>query len=379
MLKNFVIASLFLLGLDALFAQNGSTPMEWPIFRGDANLSGYRAGSLPDDFSLAWSFQTADEIKSAPIVASDLVFFGSSDGKIYALTLETGRLVWQYDTGSTVIAPPLYVAGTVIAGATNGILYALQADTGEPIWNYATGDQIQGSANWFRLETSNTIAVVVGSYDGTLYCIGLTDGKKIWEYQSDNFINGTPALWQGKVIFGGCDALIHVLDAQSGRDLATIDAGAYIAASPAIADNEAYVGHYGSALVKASLDNNNIQWEYGDEVDGMPFFSSPALSASRVVVGSRDNYLHCISRRSGKKIWAFYTGGEVDSSPIIVGNRVIFGSSDGIVYMLKLTDGTEVWSYEIGAGISGSPAVVANYILIGSDDGRLYAFKGVSK
>ena len=75
---------------------------------------------------------------------------------------------------------------------------------------FYTDGQIQTSANWFYRDSVKGIAVVIGSYDGKLYCLDLASGKKIWEFVSTNYVNGSPAIANGKVVFGGCDALIHI-------------------------------------------------------------------------------------------------------------------------------------------------------------------------
>jgi outer membrane protein assembly factor BamB len=122
------------------------------------------------------------------------------------------------------------------------------------------------------------------------------------------------------------------------------------------------------------LLERKILWQYGDDIGGAPFFSSAAIGTDRVVIGSQDGRLHCVDKKTGKKIWAFSTGGQVDSSPVIIGDKIIFGSADGFLYMLRLTDGKEIWSFEIGESIISSPAVADGIVVIGADDGRIYAF-----
>ena len=104
------------------------------------------------------------------------------------------------------------------------------------------------------------------------------------------------------------------------------------------------------------------------------FFSSPAVSKNRVVIGSRDKLVHCIDRKSGEKIWTFQTRDDVDSSPVIAGEQVVVGSNDGRLYVLELRGGDLIWSYEIGDDIVGSPAVTDGHIFVGAEDGRVYAF-----
>jgi hypothetical protein len=124
-----------------------SDEISWPIFRGDQRLTGVAKGRLPDRMKLLWTFKTDDEIKSSPVIYGLVVFIGSSDGKVYALSLHDGNKIWEYDTGSPVEAPPLLVYDTVFIGTLDGILYALDARKGEPKWTYETGNRIVGSAN----------------------------------------------------------------------------------------------------------------------------------------------------------------------------------------------------------------------------------------
>jgi outer membrane protein assembly factor BamB len=197
-------------------------------------------------------------------------------------------------------------------------------------------------------------------------------GKAVWTYETDNYINGSPAVDDKKTVFGGCDAMIHVVSLTDGREILQIDSESYIAASAAFLDGQVYVGNYDNVLIKADIASGKIVWKYTDS--DAPFFSSPAVGRSVVVFGGRDRRVHCVSRKDGKAIWTFETLGEVDSSPVICGDKVIVGSEDGRLYLLKLSDGKKVWSYDIGQPVTSSPAVVNQMVVVGSDDGYVYAF-----
>ena len=136
-----------------------------------------------------------------------------------------------------------------------------------------------------------------------------------------------------------------------------------------------YLGNYDGLFLRADIDSGEIVWKYVEE--DSPFFSSPAIGEDVVVVGGRDNRLHCVSRDDGKLIWTFQALGEVDSSPVICGDKVVVGSEDGRFYMLNLSDGSKVWSYEMGQGVSSSPAIANGIVVVGCDDGYVYAFEAI--
>src|SRR6478735_3279076 len=52
----------------------------------------------------AWQFQTGAAIRSTAVCNNDLVFVGSSDGYLYALHKQDGKLAWKYNCGSAITA-----------------------------------------------------------------------------------------------------------------------------------------------------------------------------------------------------------------------------------------------------------------------------------
>lgn len=349
-----------------------SAAASWPIYRGSTALVGLAAGEVPDEPDLLWTFEAGGAITSSPVVADGRVYFGSDDQHLRALDLETGQERWSFATEDLIEAPPLVLDGTVYAGSSDFYLYALDALTGELRWRFETGDKLLGSANAWR-GPDGELTLLVGSYDTHLYGLDAKTGAERWRYKTDNYVNGTPAVLGERVIFGGCDAGLHVVSAATGERMALMDLGdeSYVAGSVGLADDRAYFGHYGNAFVCIDLETRQPVWSFPGE---RAFFSSPAITADRVVFGGRDKRVHCLNRADGEPVWSFKTGRKVDASPVVVGDRVVVGSGDGRLYLLDLADGREVWSFEVGRSIFSSPAVVDGRILVGANDGRLYAF-----
>jgi eukaryotic-like serine/threonine-protein kinase len=155
--------------------------------------------------------------------------------------------------------------------------------------------------------------------------------------------------------------------------------------------------------------------------------SSPAVTATRVFVGSGDGYLYAIDRSAGRVIWRFQAGGTVDaspavaeglvvaqtlagrifavdeqsgrlrwsvqtgallppntapaggwdlwaSSPVVVGSRLIIGGGDGGVYCLEVSSGKQRWKAKTGGRVRATPAVHDGMVVVGSWDGKIYAF-----
>jgi len=132
----------------------------------------------------------------------------------------------------------------------------------------------------------------------------------------------------------------------------TIDSGSYIAASPAILENEIYVGNYDGVFMMADVGKAEVVWRHA--VPDSPILTTPALGSQVVVFGpGQAGPLHSApGRPAGLDFKAL---DNVDSSPVICDGKVVFGSDDGRLYMLRMKDGAPVWSYQIGRPIASSP------------------------
>jgi len=351
-----------------------TTPLEaagWPMFRGSPALVGVAEGTLADSLKLLWRFKTKDSVRSSAVIGGGRVYAGSDDGGLYALDARSGKAIWVFKTEDTIESSPLLLDGAIYVGASDGFLYKLDA-AGKVVWKYETGDRILAGVNWAAAPKGGEKWILVGSYDSRVHCVKASDGKAVWTYESESYVNGAPAVADGRVVFGGCDAAIHTVSLADGKKITSIDTGSYIAASAALVGKLAFVGHYGNEFLCADIVAGKVLWSYKDKED--PFFASAAVTDDRVIVGSRDSRVHCLRRDTGKRVWAFRTRGNVDSSPVVVGDKVVVGSDDGRIYMLRLADGKRLWSFETGQPVIASPAVADGMLVVGSEDGNVYAF-----
>lgn len=365
-----------------------ATKTSWPSYRGNREQLGVSPATLPDELVIKWQLKTEGPVLASAVIDLGKMFIGSTDGKFYCVDITTGKQAWVFETktgplpsyagkneeklNEAIEAPATVIGDRVVFGCTDGMLYCLDVKNGKMQWAYETDDKITGAANWIDNPNGEGKWVIVGSHDARLHCVDLATGKKQWFYETDNFINGAPAVSKGRTVFGGCDGLMHVVNVKDGKKIKEIEIADYIAASAALTDKFAYVGHHGNKFVAVDLDKGEIEWKYGKKE--FPYLSAPAVTDDVIVVGGQDNRLHCINRKDGKAIWEFRTRGNIDSSPVVAGNRVVVGGEDGRVYLINLKDGTKVWEYEIGKPVMSSPAVIDGMFIIGCDDGTVYAF-----
>jgi len=133
-------------------------------------------GLKPDtmDMSDPW-----DYFLSSPVIVEGqegvTVFFGSSDGNVYAVDGKTGMLRWKYHTDGIVHSSPAVSEGVLYIGGWDTYLYAINASTGKLLWKFKTGGQFAMSG----IQTSPTIAngtVYFGARDASFYAVDAKTG-----------------------------------------------------------------------------------------------------------------------------------------------------------------------------------------------------------
>ncbi len=166
-----------------------------------------------------WTFQTKGRVYSSPVIAGDLLFFGSGDSTFYAVNKNSGALKWKFKTQGAVHSDPLVNNNFVYFGSQDGNLYSLDSQTGELIWKFQSkGERMLDL--WDYYLSSPTIengTVYWGSCDGNLYAINAVDSKLVWNYNAGAIIHATPLVFNGKVCFGDYNGKFYTLNAENGE------------------------------------------------------------------------------------------------------------------------------------------------------------------
>ena len=342
---------------------------DWPVFRGDATMTGVGTAKLPDQLDERWTFKTGNAIEGAPVVVDGVVYVASIDKFLYAIELASGKQKWKTKLGAMKASPGVK-AGRIYVGNLEGVFHCLDLTNGKILWKFEAEGEIQAGANFH----GNNI--IVGSHDSTLYCFD-PDGKKIWATKVDGPINAAAAVVGDRTFATGCEnGILHVFDAKNGKELGNIDLVGQTTATTAIVGDWVYAAMESNQVVGADLKTLKKVWAFEAPKRQQPFHGSPATAAGLVIAGSRDKKVYALDAKTGDEKWSFTTEGQVDASPVVVGDRVYVGclNDDGNFYVLDLKTGKKIQELELDSAVGGSVAVGPDCILVGTDKGTLYCF-----
>src|SRR5262249_14245989 len=120
---------------------NGQGSADWPLYGRDLAGSHYNPTEkklTPETvgrLKVKWTFETGADVSSQPTVVGGVVYFGSWDGKEYAIDAESGKKIWEFDTGGYPSRSGSSYAGGVLYFADGGgRMFALNARDGSKIW-----------------------------------------------------------------------------------------------------------------------------------------------------------------------------------------------------------------------------------------------------
>jgi outer membrane protein assembly factor BamB len=267
------------------------------------------------------------------------VYFGSSDGKIYALDGNTGKLKWAHQTKGIIHSSPRLYAGKIYFGSWDTYLYALNAANGKLIWRFKTADQpvyhllegIQASP------TCSKGLVYFGSRDSYFYALNANSGKLVWKYNANgSWILSTAAVKNGRVYFTTSDTYLFVAaDALTGKQQYNYKANGYLYSSPALLANTAFFGDFTGKLFAVNMETGQLSDTFktaGRDANATKILKQDTLNFEYAANGG-DNALYKTATDVMDKL---YTLGPIVSSPVINNGVIYFGSADGCLYAVNL-------------------------------------------
>ncbi len=157
-----------------------------------------------------WSVSIGAPLLSSATVTPDGPVVVARDGLLSAFDRQ-GKLRWQRETGEICYySAPNYHAGYVYLATTAGSLWKLAADTGQTIWLLRDLGAFYGSS---LIEKQR---LYIGNNNGRLYAIDIESGKVLATFQAGRDIQSTPAFFFGRLVFGSRDGNLYGLDLREG-------------------------------------------------------------------------------------------------------------------------------------------------------------------
>jgi outer membrane protein assembly factor BamB len=213
----------------------------------DGSLEAFAATTGAKLWSYRYSVPTLSlHGTSSPVVVAGAVLSGMDNGRLSALALRDGRLLWEtpvaIPAGRSELSrmvdvdmPILVDRGLLYAGSYQGRIVALSLDGGQIVW--ATNNSVY---NEMSLDQDH---LYIADENGHVWSLERLVGATVWMQDKLHArpVSGTALLGRA-VIVGDFEGYLHAMDTADGRFVARSRAGdGGINVSPLVVDDVAYV------------------------------------------------------------------------------------------------------------------------------------------
>jgi outer membrane protein assembly factor BamB len=287
--------------------------------------------ALRSDGSVVWEFRAQGPFPGAPAVDGDTVYAGSSDGRLYAIALATGKERWRYDAKEELGTRPVVAGGTVFVASLQDTLFALDARTGAWKWHHRRearpGFTIRGAAGAAVKDS----VVYAGYSDGWVAALDVSNGRVRWERSV----------------------------APTG-DYLDVD-------GLQIEDGRVYATAYSGAVLALDAKTGDTTWTF--RAPGAARVAVHGGLAVVVAVGS----VFGLARDTGAALWTVPLTGAPAAAPVFAGSLVAVPTGKGGLRFLEASSGRTLRVFDPGSGVTGAPGLLGGRMYVLSNAGGLFA------
>ncbi len=214
---------------------------------------------------LRWKFSTQQRVRATSRIEDGVVYQPSNDGFVYALEAGSGKLIWKFETlgasydsqtfgfdRNSMFDQPDIINNKLIFGSRDGNVYSINLDTREEEWKFSYGttwamtsvvdentayigwstnnkfcaiDLVSGEEKWSITAGSHNYTsglikkenLYFGSADGKLYSVRKDSGQKLWSFDVGSEIYSSPTMHEGLIYFGADDGKIYAIQEVEGH------------------------------------------------------------------------------------------------------------------------------------------------------------------
>jgi len=280
----------------------------WPMVAGNRVFAAAADGTITlvdlDSGRVASRLDAKRKLSSGAAGLGELVIAGTIKGEVVAMDTG-GKEKWVANVAGEILAPVVVAGKHALVRTSDGRIYALSLDDGKRQWIYTRTTP----ALLLRAETAvvaTATNVVAGYPGGKLIALDLEDGKLTWEVtvslprgatelERVADVSGLPVLDGGRICAAAFQGKIACFEIQTGNTLWTREISS--ASGLAIDDKSVYVTDDQDIVHGLDREGGASRWKQ-DKLQRRRL-TVPVVVEGKVVVGDSLGYLHVLSKDDG--------------------------------------------------------------------------------
>jgi len=317
-----------------------------------------------------------------PAVDNGLVFAGSDQGELLAVSLDTGKKVWLKKLGLPLSAGPGAGHGMVVVGSSKGSIVALDGATGRVLWKTRVNSELLSAP------AIGEKVVVMRAVDGRLHGFDARNGTELWSVEQQVprlSLRGTaiPVIAKEMAISGFDNGKVMAVSLNTGDTvwdtalasphgrteldrLVDIDSVVRV-----IGDNVFAAGFQGRTAMLA-LDSGQIWWAHDMSSD-----RGLSVDDDNLFVTQSDGVVVAMRQRDGSEVWRndkLKRRGL--TTPAVTSTAIAVADYQGYLHWLDKGTGVLVARQRVAKyRVTNPPVAVKDTVIVLTDSGSLAAFR----
>ena len=307
--------------------------------------------TLSRPLHVRWSFEAENISNITPAIDGEAVYVPLGNGAVVSLSKESGELSWKSELGGVITSSPaadsrgVYLAseippseGSKYPQAT-GVLRALGSKSGVTLWMHTLPSPIRGTL------AANATTLFGRSTDGRIYAVKKENGEIAWIKYGSLPFNSSPVLYGHKLYVVDAGGSLYALEEDTGQTSWRYRTRGRAGISLAIIEGTVFVGSDDGYVHAIEETTGRMRWRAraGAAVQTV----QPAGRC--LLATSLDNFVYCLSKQRGKKIWKRQLPGRVAARPLVLDDDVLLSPLAGDeCVVLSLQDGRKINSVYVG-------------------------------
>ncbi|NSW58404.1 MAG: PQQ-binding-like beta-propeller repeat protein [Armatimonadetes bacterium] len=257
---------------------------------------GAKSGSFAGEFNIAREHtklpKSPEEqaipprVQSSPLYHDGKVYFGASDGWVYALDMASQKKIWDFRTKGPIVSSPAYWNRGVYVASLDGSVYGLSEDTGKLVWQTTLENK---DLLVSPVITRSKVFAAAGKH---LYaCDHGRNGYVRMRFEAKGNIVGTPTVAGNAIIFGDSEDKLYALDIRATGNISYHDVNSeYILWQLPPEESD------GQGAEKPAVPTDGFQ---------QPVKSTPLVAGDAVIYRSGPRQINAVSIEDGSTLWHY--------------------------------------------------------------------------
>lgn len=277
-------------------------------------------------------------VSGVPLVVGDLVYVGTDEGTLYALSAATGKQKWKYAQAGSILRQPVASGDLILFTSSGDRLVALDRDTGKWRWQYEREPPDEFTVRGHAGVAVDGEQVLTGFSDGHLVSVARASGDVLWvrslagEAKQFVDVDATPIVSGGVVYAASVMGGVYGLSASDGTERWRVRVAG--ANQLLLDEGRLFVAGAESGLHALDRDGNLI-WRQGFAGAGDP--AMPLTAGHLLFVTVAESGLYIIDKRDGSLLQSFRPVPGITAAPTVIGDKLFTMSNGGILYAMNVS------------------------------------------